>query len=183
MKQVNVSSCLKTPQALTIFPVGRFHNLKYLHQLLHSSSPSYLSLNPQYSNLVNLTFRQSQPQPCCDLSAKYLTDELGGNQRGDAQPDLDHRLPMRLWRTPDQLTTGLVSSDRSSLRNNAPLLVWHTTSCFLHSHKKINSPQVLFAPTGALCVMMHPAPNFLLFHSAQCYSVTAVTLDQHYNIN
>ena len=29
MKQVNVSSCLKTPQALTIFPVGRFYNMKY----------------------------------------------------------------------------------------------------------------------------------------------------------
>ena len=30
MEQVNVSSCLKTPQALTIFPVGRFHNLNNL---------------------------------------------------------------------------------------------------------------------------------------------------------
>ena len=37
MKQVNVSSCLKTPQALTIFPVRMFHNLNYWHPTWTSS--------------------------------------------------------------------------------------------------------------------------------------------------
>ena len=44
---------------------------------------------------------------------------LGGDQRRDSQPDLDHSLPVRLWRAPDQLTTGILESDRSSLHQNS----------------------------------------------------------------
>ena len=33
-------------------------------------------------------------------------EDLGGDQRGDAQPDVDHLLRMRLWTTPEQRPTG-----------------------------------------------------------------------------
>ena len=54
---------------------------------------------------------------CSSLRFNYVPvwnfEDLGGDQRGDAQPDVDHLLRMRLWTTPEQRPTGFFLNKRS----------------------------------------------------------------------